>query len=568
MAVDSRHKRAAAVALLLPFMFTANTDATLGVDAAERLAATWVYSGISAAEPAVSNRKLSFNLRNGSLSIGLANDQDVTSGASPTFDGANITGVLAANVDIADAGDIITATDVEDALQENRAAIDLNTTHAGSVGTDHGYIDQDVTITGTPTFGDVIIANGGTVGQAAGPLLTFDDTNNHLELTGAAFRHGTATNYYEMAVGSDGDLTITTVDSDGSAGDIILTPNGDVQVATGHLDILQGNFSAESPYEKQPYVTISNTRDDSVSAQLQFWKSPDTLVDDCQLGYIGAFSTRSAQPQSYIDFRQSDETSDHTGGEINLAVKIDDVGSYMIRLMGYNGAVGEAQVVLNDSAADVDFIIRKDTAGDALIYDAGADTTSIGDGGTTNYASFASDGELTLTGTARVERILESMVISGRGGSAPTERVAETPYLSFTFNIGMDVHQTFEAPYNMDYTYDSWIKVHWYSHLSQETDVVNWQAEWNANAEAGGEAVNAGSTTDTSGNVTCPAQWMIKETLIETIPGNSIAEGDIVGIAVERIGSTGAGVDPDNLSIHVLTIEYEYVSNKLGKGLT
>ena len=54
-------------------------------------------------------------------------DQSVISGSSPTFDGANITGVDAANVDIADAGAIITATDVEGALQENRTAIDLNT---------------------------------------------------------------------------------------------------------------------------------------------------------------------------------------------------------------------------------------------------------------------------------------------------------------------------------------------------------------------------------------------------------------------------------------------------------
>jgi hypothetical protein len=160
MAVDSRHKRAAAVALLLPFMFTANTDATLGVDAAERSAATWVYSGISVAAPAVSNRKLSFNLRNGSLSIGLANDQVVTSGASPTFDGANITGIDADNVDIADAGVIITATNVEDALQENRTAIDLNTTHAGSVGTDHGYIDQDLQTTASPQFVGLTTSGG------------------------------------------------------------------------------------------------------------------------------------------------------------------------------------------------------------------------------------------------------------------------------------------------------------------------------------------------------------------------------------------------------------------------
>ena len=190
--------------------------------------------------------------------------------------------------------------------------------------------------------------------------------------------------------------------------------------------------------------------------------------------------------------------------------------------------------------------------------------TQIGDA--TNKLTVAVDGEWTLHGTARVEKILESMVISGRGVSAPTQRTAEVPYLSYTFSIGNDVHQTFEAPYGMDYTYESYIKVHWYTHLSQVTDVVNWQCIWNAIPEAGGEAVNAGSTTDSSGDVTCPIQWEIKETLVETIPANSIAEGDVIGIAVERIAKVG-GADPTAGSIHVLSIEWEYIANKYGKAL-
>jgi hypothetical protein len=47
MAVDDRYKRASATALIVPFMFTAHTDTTLAVDAAERQAATWMYNGIA-----------------------------------------------------------------------------------------------------------------------------------------------------------------------------------------------------------------------------------------------------------------------------------------------------------------------------------------------------------------------------------------------------------------------------------------------------------------------------------------------------------------------------------------
>jgi len=52
---------------------------------------------------------------------------------------------------------------------------------------------QAITTASTPTFGGVIIADGGTIGQAAGPLLNFDDTNNYLEITGCKVGIGTAT---------------------------------------------------------------------------------------------------------------------------------------------------------------------------------------------------------------------------------------------------------------------------------------------------------------------------------------------------------------------------------------
>lgn len=62
-------------------------------------------------------------------------DQDVGSGSSPTLDGANMTGIDAANVDIADSGSLITATDVEAALQEIFTAVAaLPTIYAANVG--------------------------------------------------------------------------------------------------------------------------------------------------------------------------------------------------------------------------------------------------------------------------------------------------------------------------------------------------------------------------------------------------------------------------------------------------
>jgi len=84
-------------------------------------------------------------------------DQDVTSGTSPTFDGANVTGVDADNVDIADVGVIITATEVEGALQENRTAIDLNTAK-----------DTNVPVSADPIWtaaGELVIGTGAGTAQ-------------------------------------------------------------------------------------------------------------------------------------------------------------------------------------------------------------------------------------------------------------------------------------------------------------------------------------------------------------------------------------------------------------------
>lgn len=47
--------------------------------------------------------------------------------------------------------------------------------------------NEDAVLSGILTVGSsVVVPNGGTIGQVAGPLLTFDDTNNYLEITGAA----------------------------------------------------------------------------------------------------------------------------------------------------------------------------------------------------------------------------------------------------------------------------------------------------------------------------------------------------------------------------------------------
>lgn len=65
----------------------------------------------------------------------------------------------------------------------------------------------DVNETGDiTTIGDIIMADGATIGQAAGPLMTFDDTNNFLVITGCKVGIGIADPQSPLSVSGTVDL--------------------------------------------------------------------------------------------------------------------------------------------------------------------------------------------------------------------------------------------------------------------------------------------------------------------------------------------------------------------------
>ena len=72
---------------------------------------------------------------------------------------------------------------------------------------------------------------------------------------------GSATDYSKMEVGSNGNLTVTTVDSDGAAGHIALMPDGNVGIGTtgptakGHID--QSSATGAIPVLKLDQADVS-----------------------------------------------------------------------------------------------------------------------------------------------------------------------------------------------------------------------------------------------------------------------------------------------------------------------
>lgn len=380
---------------------------------------------------------------------------------------------------------------------------------------------EDLTTTGDIRASDFIPSDGGTVGQAAGPLLTYDDTNDVMILTGGRFiinrsvpTGGFGTSNFVMAgsgPSASGILAIDTGPSMGGSGGSVqlFVDDGAVMVINHRLGYVAAGGSTGAG--------ASNLRN---GAGIDFF-ADGTWVQD-------------VSHPSRIELRTTDvNESSRFDGTSRLTIKRDGK-------VGINEETPAAKLEVNG-------------------------TFRAGDGGSNRFNTDAS-GQVTLVGNARVIDHLHFTMELGRGQNAPTVRYTEDPYVSYTFGIGDDSHMTREISTDMDYTADSIIKVHWYTTdaTADGVDEVRWEVQWASRAI--GEDITAGDTTDNSGDIVCSAENIIVETTVETVVGNSIAEGDQFGLHLQRI-ALGDGTGPTAGTIHVVDVELHYISNKLGEAI-
>ena len=113
-------------------------------------------------------------------------NQDVSTLASPTWAGVTIGTLAGILKGTAGAVSAVTTTTSADYMGGDMAYHTLNQAAVAGLTTSDG-----------PTFdhvhASIVVPNGGTIGQAAGPLLNFDDTNNYLEITGCNVGIGSTT---------------------------------------------------------------------------------------------------------------------------------------------------------------------------------------------------------------------------------------------------------------------------------------------------------------------------------------------------------------------------------------
>lgn len=375
---------------------------------------------------------------------------------------------------------------------------------------------EDLTTTGDIRASDFIPPDGGTVGQAAGPLLTFDDTNDILTVSGSVF-----------------NVVRSTPSSGLSNANFVMSGSG--ATASGFV--------------------IFNTQASSSSGGVAFQLYADdnaALADGDRMGYFVAGGTSAAATRRnaagfamYADGNWVDTVSYPSRIVLETTGPNETARSPRLTIKG-NGDVG-----IGEEAPAAKLEVNG--------------TVRLGDGGS-NYFSTGASGQVTLVGDARVIDHLHFTMELGRGQNAPTVRYTEDPYVSYTFGIGDDSHMTREISTDMDYTADSIIKIHWYTTdaTADGVDEVRWEVQWASRAI--GEDITAGDTTDNSGDVVCSAANIIIETTVETVVGNSIAEGDQFGLHLQRI-ALGDGTGPQASTIHVVDVELHYISNKLGEAI-
>lgn len=199
------------------------------------------------------------------------------------------------------------------------------------------------------------------------------------------------------------------------------------------------------------------------------------------------------------------------------------------------------------------------------LFDVAASGWRIGDA-TTNYAQFAPDGELTLTGTARVEQEFTVQAVNLERGNQGPDAVILGNVLGFSYDIGDDSVFSFEIPYDCDTSADLNVEVYWYINEARDggNQEIQFRLQWSACPADASEAIDAPTHTGTIdfGDKLIPATAKFLTEFSGTIAAASIADTDYVSCTLDRV-AIDDGNDPTADPV-VVQVEIEYVKHRLG----
>jgi len=197
---------------------------------------------------------------------------------------------------------------------------------------------------------------------------------------------------------------------------------------------------------------------------------------------------------------------------------------------------------------------------DNLVYI--ANETKIGDGGTTNYTKLATDGEITLFGTARVYK--NEWITVGALKAPGVKPAAYTDYgisgaYAFDDSDAEVVVANIRLPQDMDKTVVPDINIGWGANATSGN--VVWQVEYLYRAD--NEALDSGTPDDTltvTSGVSGTSDGLVVSSVTLAAPGSS---DKLLLLRIKRLGTDGS----DDLSgdAYLVGCGLKYTADKLGQ---
>ena len=255
---------------------------------------------------------------------------------------------------------------------------EIGATKQATIFLPHLQLDQNTT---TYTFStdesipsniDFAIQNGALISVDSGVTLTFDNTSQIK--AGAKQQVFTGSGTVTFTNGGSGWLYWWGIES--ATDDYYFA--GDVGIGT---DSPNETLHLLSSGEGKPKLKIENTNADSNPPVLEFFKNSVSQVDDDRLGEIqfrgldsGDTDTEFARIRGF----SSDVTDTDEGGELTLFAQVNGVMRPFINLNGFNGNVGQGEIIFNEESVDIDFRVESDNNANALFIQGSSGNVGIG----------------------------------------------------------------------------------------------------------------------------------------------------------------------------------------------
>ena len=254
-----------------------------------------------------------------------------------------------------------------------------------------GDVEASKTVTADAS-GNVNFATGGVLQWNATDKLTH--SANTMTLSGfTTFDMGAVT-----TLDFDGSIDFTTA----SNGDITFNPNGTGRVGIGTTNPSE-TLHLQSSTAQQPVFLLENTNADNDPPFIGFHKNSASPADNDNVGRISFYSDNSSGTKKEIaNIRSlvSDVTNTDEAGKLQMEVMVDGLLKEMININGYNGAVGQGVIVINEEAQDMDFRIEAVGVNSALFVQGSDGYVGIGTASPTSLLTLGSGGMFDIIGAS------------------------------------------------------------------------------------------------------------------------------------------------------------------------